>query len=215
MTPLVTSTRDRLTLQFGLLAVCSIVAVGKGFPALRRFEANRIAAANESTRELATLRAAASGAAGIRDSLSARQRRLSVLHDAVYVATSPQLAAAALAAELTSFATDCDARVDATVLRADSAFRGGIAAVAVRLSMAADVYGLAGLLEMIESGDRILSVRELIVSNRDPGGAESRPESLAIELLVEARAVEARAPVQGRKREPHKARDPTDDETRP
>jgi hypothetical protein len=182
------SPNDARTLRRGAIAILAIVAVGKGIPALRRVEANVRTAATESARELSSLRAAARGQKTMRDSLLVRRRRLEIVRAGLIEASSPQLAAAELAATLGEYATTAGARVNATVVRSDSAFARGLAHVFVRLSIATDIQGIAELLERIETDPRLLAVRELTLGGSDPGAHETRAEVLASELVVEGLA---------------------------
>jgi hypothetical protein len=180
---------DARTLRRGVLAILAIVGVGNGIPALRRVETRVRAAAVEAERELSTLRAAARGQPAMRDSLRVRARRLELVRGALVRATSPQLAAAELATSLAGYATDVGARVNATIVRSDTAFTRGIARVTVRISIATDIEGIAELLQAIESDPRLLAVRELTLGGSDAGAPETRAEVLTCELVVECLAI--------------------------
>lgn len=194
------STSDARTLRRGALAMFAIVAIGKGVPALRGMEANAIASADEAARELATLRAAATGHGPMRDSLTARRRRLQRAREELSQAASPQLAAAELATTLGEYATRAGARVNATIVRADSAFMRGFARISVRLSIATDIQGIAALLQLIESDPWLLAVRELTIGGNDPGAHEARAEVLTSELVVECLSRAEDAKPQGARR---------------
>jgi type II secretion system (T2SS) protein M len=72
-------------------------------------------------------------------------------------------------------------RVDAVP---DSAAAGRLHRVTLRTAFECDVRGLAGVLEALEFGKVVLSLRELRVTAVDAGSADRVPEVLRVEMTV-------------------------------
>ena len=176
--------RDRRTLLLGVASVVAILALGRGIPALRRWESAHVAEAAEM-REL--LRERQSGAASmphLRDSAAVRSARLTALRRQLISAATVEAATAVLAARIERMAAEAAVEVLTTTLRPDSAMHGGFARVAVRMSADGDVDGLADLLFALESDVRMLTVSDLTVSQPDPSAPDNSAEVLRIELSV-------------------------------
>ena len=74
--------------------------------------------------------------------------------------------------------------------RADSAAIGSVARVAVRITATTDVAGLAGFLRAVDGGETPMLVRDLAVTQPDPGAPPSKAEKyLRVDVLVEAVAL--------------------------
>jgi hypothetical protein len=122
----------------------------------------------------------------LRDSLRQRRMRLANLDSQWLVASSASVATASLASTLEDLAADAPVKINAMQMRADTTTRSGIVRVAVRVTGVADVTGLAAFLRAVDGGEQYLTVRELAVSQPEPGAPDSKPEMLRIDLLVEA-----------------------------
>ena len=187
--------RDRRTLLLGVVTVVGILAVGRGVPALRRWESARLVDAAEIRALLSERESSLASVATLRDSVAARTSELATLRRQLISATSADAATAMLASRVEKLASGAGVEVLTTTLRPDSVARGGYARVAVRVSADGDVDGLADLLYAIESDARMLSVVELAISQPDPTAPQNRAEVLRIELTVSAVAqVVASAP---------------------
>jgi hypothetical protein len=192
MTRLAVSGRDRRALGIGLLAVGCIGGLGRGLPALQRWDEGARATAAESMRELRSLEVGAGLLAVMADSLAARRQRVDVLSSMVLDGSTPAEAGAVLADVVADAADEAGALVGAVHVRPDSSYRAGLARVAVRLSATSDVTGLAELLQDLEGGELLLAVRELTVTQPEPAAPNGTPEALRFELLVEGLAMDPR-----------------------
>ena len=105
---------------------------------------------------------------------------------------SPAEAGAQLATIAGDLAAETGVQVNAVQVRADSAYRGGVARVAVRVTATGDVTGLTDLLQQIEGHELLLQVRELVVSQSAAVAPDNVPEMLRFELLVEGLALDPR-----------------------
>jgi hypothetical protein len=184
--------RDRRTLVIGLLTVGSIVAVGRGVPAWRRWDQSARVAAADAVRELQAIEGASRQLPAMRDSVAAWRRRLDTLAVMVLEGESPAQAAAALATAVTDAADEAGMLIGSVQVRPDSIYKGSFARVAVRLSATADVTSLAQLLQDLEGGELLLSIRELTVSQPAPAAPANTPEALRLEILVEGLAMHPR-----------------------
>jgi len=179
------SRRDRRVLIIGAVAIGSIVAFGKGWPAIRTWEAARVAAAAEVRERLTVAERNAALMPFVRDSAASRARRLEALRSRLIRGASADAAAASLGALVEKIAADEGVDVLTMTLRPDTLIRHGLARVAVRFGAEGDVDGLINLLTALEGHDRPLVVRELSVVQPEPMAPASRAEALRFDLTVE------------------------------
>ena len=178
------SERDRRTLTIGLMTVMSLVTLSRGIPALRVWEAGRLAAAGASSEQLSVVRQAERDHSRIRDSLRARQRRLAELDSSLLTGPSPSTILAVLASSVEALAEENGFKVGSVRLRADSLAMDGLALVEARVAGVTDVAGLAGFLRAVESGKTVLVVRDLSVSQPEPAASDAKPEALRVDMLI-------------------------------
>jgi hypothetical protein len=189
------SRRDGRMLLLGLASVGTILAAGKGTPALRHWEASSIAAAVELRGQLVAAERGATSLAEIRDSASARSRRLESLRGLLLRAPSPEAAAATLASLVERIAKQHDVDVLTVTLKPDSVVHSGFSRAAVRLSAETDVAGLLDLLFEIERTKMPLLVTELWVTQPEPAAPTSKAETLRIEIGIQTLAQVSASPV--------------------
>jgi hypothetical protein len=187
MTPALTiGRRDRRTLAFGIVVCGAIVGAGRGVPFLRAREATRLAAAAEAEQRLGAASAAAEMAASIEGGADRARRQAAAADSALIGGATPAAAAAALALILSDRADSTGVAVTSESVKADTGFTYGFARARVRLTASADVRGLTRFLARVEGSAHLLAVREMTLSQTDPGAGDDRPENLRIELVVEA-----------------------------
>jgi hypothetical protein len=187
------SKRDLRALGRGVLVIGSIIGVGRGVPAWRRWEQAVRADAGVTAHNLAVVEAALGQLPKMRDSVMSRRVQLDALASRVFETVSVEEATAALAVYVSDQATDASVKVNSVQLRPDSVFSPeGFARVAVRLNANGDVRGLASLLGAIEGDSLLLAVRELLVNQPEPAAPDTKPEALRFELLVEGLAMHPR-----------------------
>jgi hypothetical protein len=178
------SQRDRRTLVVGLGVVASLLAIARGLPALRSWEADRTAEAQATAQQLAALRDGLRMLPALRDSVRARQARLAALDSSLLFGASPSAIAADLASTLEDLADDNTLKVTAMQLHADSVATAGLARVEVRITGITDVTGLAGFLRAVEGNATPLVVRDLSVSQPEPTASDAKAEALRVDMLV-------------------------------
>ena len=192
------SSRDRRTLTIGVAVVCTLLTVGKGVPAWRRWADAQRANAIEHVRQLTISRQGVRQLVAMRDSTAVRTARVATLMEQLVVARSVPQAAAALASVLAGDADWAGVKVFTLSVRPDSAARNGFARVGVRVSAEGDVDGLTRYLRRVEADSLLLAVRDLTVNQPDPGAPDTKAETLRLELLVEALArIDTIAPTPG------------------
>jgi hypothetical protein len=182
--PLAVSARDRRTLILGGSAIGSLFALGRGLPALIRWQSTRIGEATAAVSDLMNARAGRRVLPALRDSVRAREARIAVIDSTVVTGPTPSAAAARLASALEEMADEARVNVSAMQLVADSATAGGVTHVGVRLTGVGDVYGLLALMRAVEGGEALLAVRELAISQADPAAPSAKAEALRIDMMV-------------------------------
>jgi hypothetical protein len=186
------SKRDLRALIRGTAAIGVIIALGRGLPAWRRWEVSVRRDAVSALHTIAIIEAGIGQIRAVRDSVAARQSRLDLLVERLFESRTVQEATAALALHVSDIAGSVEVKVNSLQLRADSSFaKDGFARIAVRFSGTGDVAGLSGLLVSLEGDSVLLAVRELSVTQPEPGAPDTKPEALRFELLIEGLAMKA------------------------
>jgi hypothetical protein len=180
------SSRNARTLAAGLSAIMLILLAAKGGPAWYRWQSAARASDVEVRATLARARASLRDTAAVRDSLAARAARLSALAPAVLTNAPPAAAGGMLASMLSDAAADAGMRVASIQVRPDTTRQNGYMRVGVRGELVGDIVGLQKLLMSIEGGLTLLSVRELSVVQPELTPPPGRPETLRVQLLVDA-----------------------------
>jgi len=190
------SVRDRRTLTIGVTVIGTLFGVSRGLPAVRDWERGRVSDAAALAQQAEAARVGVRLLPALRDSLRDREARLATLDSTLLSGASPAAAASDLASTLGDMADEAPLKVTAMQLRADSAAAGSLTPVAVRVTGVTDVAGLAAFLRAVEGGDVPLLVRELAVSQSEPGAPSGRVETLRVDILVEgiARITSGRQP---------------------
>jgi hypothetical protein len=190
---------DRRTVMRGGLAMLLIAGVGKGLPALRRWERLQRDAAADAIGRADMTRHAIAVASTQRARLADAGARLATLDSTLIPAASPAEAGSVLASMVSAAADSANVKVSSISVRSDSGFTGSYARSAVRVHCIGDVMGLMAFLASLETGETALSVKELAVSQSEPGAPEGRQESLRFEVLVEALARKIAPPIDQRR----------------
>lgn len=194
------STKDRRTLVGGVLAMGTIVAVGKGMPLWRDWDGDQRARARMSLSRVAELNRALLALPLMADSARGAELRYHVASGLLLIDDSPTIASARLAQLVSNIADDASVTITSLQVRPDTAFRDRFARVAVRLLGTGDIQTLVVLLEALDEQDTLLSVKELSVTPSEPAGPDTKPEALHFQILVEALAT--RPPMQSVQRTP-------------
>jgi hypothetical protein len=177
--------RDRRTLLYGAIVIGTLTTLARGVPAVRSWNTARQADAGAAVDQAALAHRATRLLPVLRDSLRQRRARLAALDSVLIVGSSASVVTAGLASALEDIADDAQVRISVLQMHADTTTRSGLTRVTVRMTGIADVAGLAAFLHAVEGGERYLAVRELAVSQPEPAAADSKPEMLRLDILVE------------------------------
>ncbi|MDB4913988.1 MAG: hypothetical protein JWM95_1632 [Gemmatimonadetes bacterium] len=187
MTALDVSTRDRRALILGGVVMLAVIALARGVPAV----AQRYAAVRERA-SLATQRAdraqrAVRNASRTQAALRQVRAELATYDSALIQGNTPDGAAAELMQLVTEAAAAGDARVGSIQVAADTTGpRTTLAPVTARVTMSGDLMAVATMLQTLEAGPELLSVRELHISQSQMVRGQ-QVEVLQADLLVEGR----------------------------
>ena len=182
------STRDRRTIIIGACVVGALLGLGRGVPSMMRWQSTQIAEAAEVARDIAEARGGERVMPAIRDTLRSYVARMKTLDSSILSGPSPSAVAVQLASEVENLADESAVKIGAMQLQADSAGVGALVHVGVRVTAIADVFGLLAFMRAIDGGERMLLVRELVVTQPEPAALPNKAESLRIELTVVALA---------------------------
>ncbi|HET7586184.1 MAG TPA: GspMb/PilO family protein [Gemmatimonadaceae bacterium] len=179
------SPRDRRALGTGGALIILLIGAAHGVPRLvlwsravqleRQSMTARYARAEAMVHEIPT----------IRSQLRARSAELLALAPQLLGGRSASSAAATLAGLVSGSANSAGMSVGAIDVGIDSAETDAFVPVRARAQLTGDVRGIARLLQQLESGPILLRVRELTITQTDPGAGADRPEELHIELVVD------------------------------
>lgn len=187
------SERDRRTLVMGGILVVALVLLARGIPAWRRWDADTRASAREMATEAARAETTVRDLPASLDSLQARRARYVALGRGVLDGASTAAAGASLASLVSGAAARAGVQIGSVQVRPDTAGAGTFLRVTVRAEGTGDLPAITRMLEMLEGGRTLLAVRDLSITQPNPGGPAEQPEALRVELAVEGLALTARA----------------------
>lgn len=183
------SRQDRRALALGVALCGSLIVGSRGLPLWRQWVAGNVAEATRLELEAAYAQTASLNSRTAEDSLMARTARLAAADSLLLDAETPAAAAANLAALLSDLADAAGVKLGPVRLRADTlrqsrsfVFVGAVA------SVTGDIEGIMDLIVGLEEGVPALSIRDLSISQPDPGATSDRPEMLRVDLSVEGLA---------------------------
>jgi len=178
------SVRDRRALLFGA-CVMLIVLVGRNVvPALLTWERGVRDAASRNEEKLGRAKLLLRRAAQVQDSLKSRSARVVALAPALLGGDSPATASATLAGIVSGAAARANVRIGALQLSADTATRGVFTRVSVHGDATGDIAGITAMLSALEGGPTLLAIRELSITQPEPGAPSDHAEALRVELAV-------------------------------
>lgn len=178
--------RDRRILVIGPATIALLIGVSRGAPLVHAWEVGQRDSAASLAERVAMIRDGAHGLPLLNDSLRARAARLSALDSSLITGTTAASAAASLAAAIEDLADQARMRITALQIRSDTGSAPGLARVGIRLTATADIHGLTVFLRAVEGDETPLVVRELTISQPEPTAADTRAESLRVDVLIES-----------------------------
>jgi hypothetical protein len=169
--------------------VVLVALAANGVPTWYAWTASSRAAADLAVSDLAAARQAVTMLPLVRDSLTVRRTRFADLADGLLLANNPGTAAADLGALVASAAQAAGLAVGPITVRSDTSTAHVFARPTAHGDARGDVSGLVQFLLLLEVGPPLLTVKQLIVTQTDPGGPTERPEELRVEFVIEALAL--------------------------
>lgn len=190
------SRRDRRTLLLGGAVVALVLLAFRGVPAWRRWDADARASGTELVTATARAQADVRSLPALADSVAAREKRLVALAPLVLDGSTPAAAGASLASLVSGAAARANVALGTVQLQPDTATTGTFVGVTVRGDATGDLPGIARMLALLEGGPELLAVREVSITQPEPGGPADRVETLRLEFAVQGLAL--RVPAEGR-----------------
>lgn len=192
MSPGRISARERRVLLAGGGLIAALLLAVRGIPAWKRWDADARAGAAEQMQAAARAAADVRGLSVLEDSVTARQARLVALAPRVLDGATPAAAGATLASLVSGAAARSGVSLGTVQVLGDTAAQGTFARVAVHGDATGDLAGISALLARLEEGPELLAVREISITQPEPGGPADRAESLRLEFTVEGLALHRR-----------------------
>jgi hypothetical protein len=183
------SPRDRRTLVVGAAVVAALVLLARGLPAWRRWDADARASAAEMAGEAERAERGARQLPAALDSLQARRTRFVALGSAALDGGSPAAAGASLAGLVSSAAMRAGVRMGSVQVRTDSVGAGTFVRVGVRADGTGDLPAITRMLQLLEGAPERLAIREIAITQPNPGGPAEQPEALRLELAIDGLAL--------------------------
>lgn len=168
--------------------VVLVALIANVVPTWYAWTASSRAAADLAVSDLAAARRAVAILPLVRDSLTVRRTRFADLADGLLLANNPGTAAADLGALVANAARAAGLAVGSITVRSDTSTAHFFARPTVHGDARGDVSGLVQFLLLLEVGPPLLAVKQLTVTQPDPGGTTDRAEDLRVEFVIEALA---------------------------
>jgi hypothetical protein len=182
---------DRRTLWMGIGVILLLVLLGRGIPAWRRWDADARGSAAEMAAEAARAESETRRLPVSLDSLQARRARYAALGGGILPGESTAAAGASLAALVSGAAARAGVQIGSVQVRPDTAGAGTFMRISVQADGTGDLPAVTRMLVMLEGGRELLAVRQLSITQPNPGGPAELPESLRLDITVEGMALAA------------------------
>jgi hypothetical protein len=190
MNRLSTLSRRERRVVLGGVSILAVAVLGlRGIPAWRTWMTDTRAVADISIAELARTRAGIAAMPALRDSLIARNERYLALAPSILTGTSSGAVGASLASVVSGAAAGAGLELGALSIRPDTTRTAAFSLPSVRGDARGDITGLTRFLVALERGPTILVIRQLAITQPEPGAGSDRPETLRIEFTVEGLAL--------------------------
>jgi len=188
MTPLTSLTaRDKRALSVAAMSIALLLMI-RLIPALLSWRNGQVERARLQIASVLVVSYAAQGSRVVEDSLVARRVRLAALDSAFVPAVRNGSAAEALAEFLTDAAERANVLLSSVRLESapDSAAKARVVgSIRVHASLSGNLAGIARLLTAIERPPRLLAVRQLSITQRDPNVPHQKDETLEAEIVID------------------------------
>jgi hypothetical protein len=179
------TTRERRTLVSGVTLIFCLFVIFRGIPMWQAWQATQLQEETHATLALERAERSLVDLGRTRDSLAARTTRLASLAHMVLPGESPTASGANLAGIVAKITTRAKVKLGSVQVAADTLGTGAFARVQIRGDFTGDITGTLDALVMLERGPVLLAIRELSISQLEPGAGDDRPEVLHVEFLIE------------------------------
>jgi hypothetical protein len=187
------SRRERRTVIVGTIIVAAVLLVTRIIPAWTAWIDGERTAAASLMEELDAAQVTVDSLPALLDTLIARNDRYLALAPALVAGETPSAAGVALMSFISGAVTSAGLKPGATQLRVNPSGGSVFSRISIRGSAEGDVRGVSQFLLAVERGPTLLTVRQLSISQPDPGAGVDRPEALRIEFTVEGLALDSTA----------------------
>lgn len=177
--------REQRALAMGGAIVLALAVLGRGLPALIRWDGQSRVATRDVREQSARADQLITKAVAVRDSATMRGRQLIALAPLLLDGGSSSTASATLAGLVSGAAAKANVRLGSLRLAVDTSAHGVFARISVRGDGTGDVRGVSMLFSELERGPTLLAVRELSISQPDPTAPSDQIETLRVEFIVE------------------------------
>lgn len=185
------SRRERRVMIGGAVMVTATFLAAHAVPAWRDWESYLTRRAEQRLIQATRAEQAVRELDAATDSLARLRELLAAIDTAVLHGANPSAAAANLAAQVTDAALNANVQVNTVRLNTDSVQSTRFARVSVRLDATADIGGVTALIATLAQQTGV-AVREITITQPDPAPISDLPETLRIELRVDALAAVTR-----------------------
>jgi hypothetical protein len=169
---------------FGACVILIVLVGRNAIPSLLTWQRDVRDAASRNEEKLGRAKLSLGRAAQVQDSLESRNARVVALAPALLGGDSPATASATLAGIVSGAAARANVRIGALQLSADTAARGIFTRVSVHGDAIGDIAGVTALLNALEGGPTLLAIRQLSITQPEPGTPPDHAEALRVELAV-------------------------------
>lgn len=176
--------RDRRTLLIGTAMVVSVLAIGRGAPAWRRWDAAARARAEYATAELDRAREVLSAEPEVSERRGAAEQSLIRTRAMFLEGRSPEEAQVVLSRTVSELAAETGVRIHSLHATRDTTTNSRAIPLHLTITATADIVGIARFLAGIEADDPVLVVRGLSVTQNAPAAGDLDPEVLQVEMSV-------------------------------
>lgn len=178
--------RDKRALRIAA-AFCTALLTARVLPVVLLWRRSEMERARLQVAELSSAREQSKHAGLMRDSLAARHVLLAGMDSAFIRPRGDNSPGAELVEFLTDAAEKTNILVSSITIESasDSAAKATLGRVRVRASLSGDLAGIARLITIVERPPRLVAVRQLSITQRDPSTPHNKDESLEAEIAIE------------------------------
>jgi hypothetical protein len=189
MTRIVLTHHERRAIALTLLILGPPLVVFRAVPAWRRSVAKAQSSAAASRLALVRAEAAIRSEVAIRDTLARRSARLRALASRLVTGEATTSADASIAALVSQATTNAGGRLGSIQIVDDTTGSEAFMRIGAKVEALGDVTAITRLLVAIEAGHMLLHIRDMTMTQSEPGAPPTSVETLRIEFYAEGLSV--------------------------